>query len=262
MIPISLKILFAGLLGVIIGSFLNVVIYRGPVIWGLIDDDSRGNLAVPRSKCPSCGHPIKSHHLIPILGYLLVRGNCAHCHAAISLRYPMVELLGGLVCALTVAIVTPFPNAILASVFLWGLIALAFIDSETGFLPDALTIPLALMGLVVNAFGIFIPFTDAIIGAVIGYLTFKTISWVFLKLRGIDGLGGGDAKLLAALGGWTGWAALPMIVLAASVVTLMAIGLLKLTGREISNTTPIPFGPALAAAGAITFLVQPFVIAH
>lgn len=244
---------FAGLL---IGSFLNVVIWRGPAMWGLIDDEARGDLVKPRSYCPSCKAPVKRISMIPVLGYLTLKGKCASCNAAISPRYPIVELLGA-AAAVAAAMLFGFTvTALLAALFFWTLIALAFIDAETGFLPDALTLSLLALGLAANAIDLFAALPDALIGAIAGYLIFRLIGALFHRLRGVEGLGQGDAKLLGALGAWLGWQALAPLVFAGAMLALIAVGAMRISGRIISNDTPIPFGPALAAAGAFAMIAN------
>ncbi len=241
-----------------VGSFLNVVIYRGPSMWGLLDDDdnNRGSLLAPRSYCPHCRQKIPFWRLIPIVSFLIQRGRCAACEGAISIRYPIVEAAS--LAVVTVSILTfGFTlGALLSAVLGWFLIALAMIDLETGYLPDWLTIPLVLVGLGANAGSLFTSPTDAVIGALLGFFVFTLIGIVFKRLRGYEALGGGDAKLLAALGAWGGWMILPPVVLIASLTTLAVIGLLHFTGKTINSTTPIPFGPGLCLAGYGVFLVS------
>lgn len=236
--------------GAILGSFLNVVIYRGPVLWNLIDAPPRGNLALPRSYCPVCRAPIRSRHLIPLIGFLLLRGKCAACSAPIPLRYPTVELLGAIAALAAVMVFGFTMTALLGLVFWLTLIALAFIDAETGYLPDMLTLPLLALGLGANAFSLFTPLINAGLGAVIGYAVFRLIDVVFLRLRGVEGLGQGDAKLLAAIGAWLGWTALPSVVFLAALLALLGVLAQSLSGVKVGRDTAVAFGPALAAAGA------------
>lgn len=248
----------AFLFGLLVGSFLNVVIYRGPALWGLGDSESksRGDFIAPRSYCPSCGKQIRAVDLVPVASYVLLRGKCRACKAHIPLRYPIVELLGGAAALLSVAVYGPTIEAGLAAFFLFTLIALAFIDHETGYLPDALTLPLAAAGLAANITGRFASIGAALIGAAAGFVAFWALAAAYRALRGREGLGGGDAKLLAALGAWGGWTMLAPTVFAASVLALAAVAVGALMGRRIDRTTPVRFGPALCAAGAAVFLVM------
>jgi len=241
--------------GAIMGSFLNVVIQRGPVLWKLIDAPDRGNFAFPRSSCPSCGEAIRITHLMPLVSYVMLRGKCAACSAPISLRYPLVELAGAL-SALVALVVFGFTlSALFAFTFFLFLIALGVIDFETGFLPDALTLPLVVLGLIASAAGLFgVSLLDSFLGGLIGYGAFRLIDLLFLRLRGIEGLGQGDAKLLAAIGAWLGWAALPPVVFLAAVMALLGVAVMAAGGVKVGRETPIAFGPALAAAGALALI--------
>lgn len=240
--------LFLGLVflaGLTVGSFLNVVIHRGPSMWGLIDDAPRGDLVRPGSYCPSCRAPLGFRNLVPLASYLAQRGKCAACGAPIRWRYPLVEFLGGASAVLAVVVFGWTPAAALAAIAAFVLIALAFIDLETGYLPDALTLPLGALGLGANAFNMFVPITDAVIGAVAGYITFWAIGAVYRSMRKREGLGLGDAKLLAAIGAWTGWISLPVVIFIAAALTL-AVAALR--GRAKADDA-LPFGPGLCAAG-------------
>lgn len=245
----------ATVLGLLIGSFLNVVIHRGPAIWKLVDDDRRrGDLVAPRSYCPACGAQIKTLHLIPLLGFALTGGKCTACNAPISWRYPIVELLGAAAALGAYWLFGASLAAAAAAILFWSLIALAVIDFETGFLPDAITLPLALIGLAVNAWaGLFATWQAALIGAVAGYAVFWLIAEIFYRLRGVEGLGLGDAKLLGALGAWMGWQTLPAIVFIGSIIGLVLALTMRASGRKISAQTALPFGPALAISGAAVF---------
>lgn len=240
--------LFLGLVflaGLTVGSFLNVVIHRGPSMWGLLDEAPRGDLVRPGSYCPSCRMPLRFCNLIPLASFLWQRGRCAACGAPISRRYPLVELLGGAGAVLSVIVFGWTLAAAFAAIAAFALITLAFIDLETGYLPDALTLPLAALGLGVNAFGAFVPIVDALIGAAAGFLVFWAIGAVYRSMRKREGLGLGDAKLLAAIGAWTGWALLPIVIFVAAALTL-AVAALR--GRA-SAEEALPFGPGLCAAG-------------
>lgn len=247
----------AAAFGAVIGSFLNVIIYRGPVSWRLVDDESRGNLVAPRSYCPSCRAQIRSGHLIPLASYVMMGGKCADCSAPIPIRYPLVELAGALAAITALALFGLSLNAAGAFVFFMFILALGVIDLETGYLPDMLTLPLLALGIVANAFDLFnAALGTAVLGVVIGYGAFRLVDMVFLRLRGIEGLGQGDAKLLAAIGAWFGWPVLPPVVFLAAILALGAIGIAALRGAKIERETPIPFGPALAAAGALAMIAN------
>lgn len=237
-------IFFAGLT---VGSFLNVVIHRGPVLWGLVDAPSRGDLVKPRSYCPACKAPLRVANLVPLASYLAQRGKCARCGSPISARYPVVEALGAVVAVWSVMSFGWTPAALAASLFGFSLIALAFIDLETGYLPDAITLPLIGAGLAANAAGLFASFQDALIGAAAGGAVFWGVSALYARIRKREGLGLGDAKLLAAIGAWTGWFGLPAVILIAALGTLAAVAL----RRGVAADEAIPFGPGLCAAGFI-----------
>jgi len=253
----------AAVVGLCIGSFLNVVIHRLPRMlergWQEQCAELRGetaapepryNLMVPRSACPACGHKITAAENIPVVSWLALRGKCSACGAAISARYPLVELLGGLLAAGAIYRFGPTWQGIAACAFLWTLLALTFIDFDTQLLPDDLTLPLLWGGLLANLYGLFVPLREAVIGAIAGYLTLWTIYWLFKLIRGKEGMGYGDFKLLAALGAWLGWKMLPLIVLGSSVVgAFIGISLVVFKGRD--HNIPLAFGPYLAIAGMI-----------
>jgi leader peptidase (prepilin peptidase)/N-methyltransferase len=253
----------AGILGLVVGSFLNVVIHRIPKMMQRESDNyvaqesgkplphtERYDLMLPRSCCPHCGHQITALENIPVLSWLALRGKCSECKAPISPRYPIVEALTGILSA---GLVWHFGSGIagIASlVFVWLLVALTFIDADTRLLPDDLTLPLLWLGLLVNLNGAFVPLSDAVIGAAAGYLSLWLVYWAFKLLTGKEGMGYGDFKLLAALGAWMGWKMLLPIILLSSVVgAVVGICLIVFTRRGRDN--PIPFGPYLAAAGLI-----------
>ena len=256
----TLTALFVGLC---VGSFLNVVVHRLPKMlergWHAQCAELRGetpapepayNLVVPRSACPACGHQITALQNIPVISWLVLGGRCASCKARISARYPVVEILGGLLAAYAIWRFGATPRGVAACVLLWSLLALTMIDLDTQLLPDDLTLPLLWAGLIVNLGGLFAPLADAVIGAVAGYLSLWTIYWLFKLIRGKEGMGHGDFKLLAALGAWLGWQVLPVIVLLSSVVgAVIGIALIVFKGRD--NNLPLAFGPYLAIAGAI-----------
>jgi leader peptidase (prepilin peptidase)/N-methyltransferase len=256
----------AALLGLFVGSFLNVVIARLPVMmereWQAEMAESRGspitgaerfNLVTPRSRCPHCKHPVSALENIPLVSFLFLRGRCRHCRSSISLRYPLVELL---TAGLSACVAWHFGYSLAtagALVFVWVMIALAFIDFDTRLLPDSLTLPLLWMGLAFNLLTGRVPLENAVIGAMAGYLFLWLVYWSFKLMTGKEGMGYGDFKLLAAIGAWLGWQALPLTVVLASVAGALAgIGLVAL-GRHRRNT-PMPFGPFLAAAGLLVLL--------
>lgn len=270
-IPILLAILFLA-----IGSFLNVVIHRLPIMlerdWQthareLLDmaPESSGseepfNLAVPRSQCPQCKRPIKLRHNIPVASWLILRARCPYCSFRIPIRYPLVEatmVLAGL-CVLHAFGYQWLTVALLF--YTSSLIALGCIDMETQLLPDEITIPLLWGGLLTALFFGHISPADSIIGAVVGYTALWLVYWAFKLLTGREGMGHGDFKLLAALGAWLGWQALPAVVLIASITGLLyaAIALVK---GAIRRDQPIPFGPFLAAAGWVTLMFREQLIA-
>jgi leader peptidase (prepilin peptidase) / N-methyltransferase len=270
--------ILAGVVGLAIGSFLNVVIHRFPKMmereWRaqcaeLIEangpatastksekgekseaDTGRYNLLTPRSSCPGCGHAIGILENIPVLSYALLGGKCSACKRPIGLRYPIVELITALAFA-GAALKFGFGlAAVSAMVLLAGLIALSFIDFDTQFLPDDLTLPLLWVGLLVNMNGAFVDLQSAVIGAIAGYLSLWSVYWLFKLATGKEGMGFGDFKLLAAMGAWLGWKALPFIILASAFVgAIFGIGLIVLAKR--GKEVPMPFGPYLAIAGII-----------
>jgi leader peptidase (prepilin peptidase)/N-methyltransferase len=255
-----------------IGSFLNVVIYRVPVMlqreW---EDQARDileidapeptggepfNLLKPRSRCPQCSHQITALENIPVLSWLLLRGKCSACSTRIPFRYPAVELLTS-ICSVTVITLFGFTwLGLYACLFTWMLIALTYIDYDTTLLPDQITYPLLWLGLIANGFtaGI-VPLHDAVVGAVAGYLFLWCTYWVFKLLTGKEGMGYGDFKLLAALGAWLGWQALPTIVVIAAVLGLLYALTRIFTARQ-SSSEPIPFGPFLASAGWASLVIR------
>ena len=262
-----------------VGSFLNVAIYRLPVMmkrdWRaqaaeVLEmststgpthhaDESPFNLAVPRSRCPNCGTAISAWHNIPVLSWLWLRGRCAHCSVPISARYPFVEVLTAIASLTVIANLGYTWIGFAALVFTWAIITLTFIDFDTQLLPDQITLPLLWLGLIVNlSSGGFVDLPSAVVGAVAGYLVLWSIYWAFKLITGKEGMGYGDFKLLAALGAWFGWQALPVLVLISSVVGIALGGTLMLIRR---NRDPIPFGPYLAIAGWVTLLAHDRVIA-
>lgn len=266
----GMPLLLAGVafvLGCVIGSFLNVVCLRLPVImerdWrkqccDLLaveseHDDSTYNLAFPPSRCPHCGHTIRAWENIPVLSYICLRGRCSGCKTRISLRYPVVEFACGLVSA---AVAWRFGlgwQCVAALGLTWSLLTLAIIDFDTQLLPDDITLPLLWAGLLVALAGVTVPLRDAVIGAMVGYLILWLVYWIFKLVTGREGMGYGDFKLLAAMGAWMGWQSLPIIILLSSCVGAIT-GILLIVVRGRDRQLPIPFGPYLAAAGWINLL--------
>ena len=245
--------------GALAGSFLNVVIHRGPALWGLVDtpDGDLGSLLGPRSYCPKCRAPISYLHLIPIVSFLALRGRCAACSDKIPARYPIVEFVAALHAVVAVALFDLTAAAAFTALFGWILLGLTVIDWETGYLPDWLTSALALGGLAANLFALFTPLMDALIGAAAGVFVFWAIGAIWRRWRGVEALGLGDAKLLGALGAWMGWEALPIIVLTGSLASLAGVALSRLRGSEIGAGDAIPFGPGLAFGGYLVFIATP-----
>ncbi|MDH5446358.1 MAG: A24 family peptidase [Gammaproteobacteria bacterium] len=263
------------ILGLIVGSFLNVVIHRLPVMlksqWSkdcklflaengdlkLEQDVTREepvfNMLRPRSRCPQCGTQIKAWENIPVISYLLLRGKCSRCSAPISIRYPIVEILSALM-ALVVAIhFGPGWQAVLAILLSWALICLSYIDYDHQYLPDNITLPFLWLGLLVNLNGLFTDIGSAVIGSMAGYLILWSIYKIFKTVTGKEGMGYGDFKLLAMAGAWLGWQVLPAIILMSSVVGAL-FGISMILFRRHDKSKPIPFGPYLAIATWIALL--------
>lgn len=267
-------IISAGVLGLLVGSFLNVVIYRLPKMmerdWRqqcieFLGDENikdsakknvgpeKFNLVTPNSTCPSCGHKIKPWENIPVISYLFLRGKCSACKTSISLRYPIIELVTGIFSA--VAIYTFGANAtgLACLIFTWCLVALTMIDFDTQLLPDSITLPLLWLGLIANSFGLFTSLDSALWGAIGGYLSLFSVYWLFKLLTGKEGMGFGDFKLLGALGAWLGWQMLlQIIMLSAAAGAVIGISMIVIRGRD--KNIPIPFGPYLAIAGWIALM--------
>ncbi len=257
------------ILGALVGSFLNVVIFRLPkrmhYEWQQQCLDIMGTesstvqtpppgLIRPASHCPSCGHNILPWHNIPILSYLLLRGHCAYCQRRISLRYPLIELLAALTAAISAIILGWGAQLSVALILGWALIILAFIDFDQQLLPDQITLPLLWLGLFCNVqWQVFSTPTQALYGAMVGYLSLWLIYQLFKLLTGKEGMGYGDFKLLAMLGAWLGWQRLPTVILLAAVVGTV-ISLALMAAKQQGRDTPIPFGPFLATAGWFTLL--------
>lgn len=255
------------LLGLCVGSFLNVVAYRLPKIMEqefrrdareflLLPprpERTRFSLSSPPSSCPGCGTRIKPWHNLPVLGWLILRGRCAACSKRISIEYPVVELLTGLfsvVCAWRFGF---SPQLLAALVLTWALVALTVTDLHTMYLPDNITLPLLWLGLLLSLKPVFVDPVSAIVGAVAGYLLLWSIFWAFKLLTGKEGMGYGDFKLLAALGAWMGWQTLPQMVLLSAVVGA-AVGLSLMALRKAEWSSKIPFGPYIAGAGWIALI--------
>ncbi|MEN3157605.1 A24 family peptidase [Alkalimonas sp. NCh-2] len=256
------------LLALLVGSFLNVVIYRLPKMMELswqqdyqayFQPDAahanaqRYNLAVPRSACPSCQAPIAAWDNIPILSWLWLKGRCRHCGTRISARYPLVEGLTGLLSVVLAWQFGPTLETLVYLLVLWSLIALSFIDLDTMLLPDQITLPLLWLALLFSLSSYGPTPADAIIGAAAGYLSLWSVYWAFKLLTGKEGMGYGDFKLLAVFGALLGWQQLPLIILLSSAVgAVFGSVLLLVQGKD--KSTPIPFGPYIAVAGFIAML--------
>jgi leader peptidase (prepilin peptidase)/N-methyltransferase len=273
--PVALFIV-AGLLGLLVGSFVNVVAYRLPVMmeraWRAqaedlksqpftppphVADGTRFDLWWPPSACPGCGTAIAAHHNVPVLGFLWLRGRCARCGAKISARYPVVEAFAALLALAVAYVFGPTWQTIAALGFVWTLLALTLIDLDHKLLPDSMTLPLMWAGLLVNVpfngGGLFAPLSSSVLGAAAGYLALWSVYKLFKLLTGKEGMGYGDFKLLAAIGAWLGWQLLPVVILLSAVVgSVVGIALIAFGGR--SSQTTIPFGPYLAGAGVIAML--------
>jgi len=272
--PLFIAVVFAFCL--IIGSFLNVVIYRLPIMmereWREQCEEmaksptvtevpeERFDLVVPRSRCPSCGQLIKAWQNIPVVSYLILGGKCAKCGESISARYPIVEMMTAVLAALCAWRFGVGPEAIMAIVLTLALVPVAMIDADTQLIPDSIVLPLIWIGLamslyhpVVGAETLFVAPHDAIVGAMAGYLSLWSIYWLFKLVTGKEGMGYGDFKLLAALGAWLGWQQLPLIILMSAVVGAI-VGIAIMVIRKHERSVPIPFGPYLAAAGWISML--------
>lgn len=276
---IALSFIFAAT----IGSFLNVVIHRFPVMmkreWQQecnqylqeyhedivkkIGVDSlnkpidafpeKYNLVVPGSACTKCKTSIKPWHNLPVLGWLMLKGKCAACHAPISARYPIIEFITGLLIATLAWHFGPSWQFVFASILTFVLVALTGIDLDEMLLPDQMTLPLLWLGLIINLNHTFASPTDAIIGAAAGYLSLWSIFWLFKILTGKEGMGYGDFKLLAVFGAWLGWQMLPLVILLSSLVGAV-VGITMIVSKRLKQGNPIPFGPYIAAAGWIALL--------
>ncbi len=273
--PVALLIV-AALVGLVVGSFLNVVAYRIPIMmeraWRVqceelksqpftppphVGDGARFDLWWPPSTCPGCGNPIAAQHNVPVVGFLWLKGRCSACGAKISARYPIVEAFAAILALAVAYVFGPTWQTVAALGFAWTLLALTLIDLDHKLLPDSLTLPLLWAGLLVNlpfnGGGLFAPLTASVIGAAAGYLALWSVYKLFKLITGKEGMGYGDFKLLAAIGAWLGWQLLPVVILLSALVgSVVGIGLIVFGGR--SSQSAIPFGPYLAAAGFIALL--------
>ncbi|MFO0524018.1 MAG: prepilin peptidase [bacterium] len=262
----ALWIGIAVLFGLSIGSFLNVVVYRLPKMmereWAAQCAELSGqapeeqptfNLAKPRSRCPSWRVAIGALQKLPRVRWVALRGRCAACGVAIPKRYPLVELATGAIAGFLAWHYGFGPAAVLAFVFCATLLALALIDFDTQLLPDGLTLPLIWAGLLVNIWGVFAPLQEAVVGAVAGYLSLWTVYWAFKLVTGKEGMGYGDFKLLAAIGAWLGWQALPLVILLSSLAGAV-IGIGLIAAARLGRSVPMPFGPYLVIAGAVALV--------
>ncbi len=259
-------VLCALLLGLLVGSFINVVIHRLPIMmqrdWRAqarevlelpAEPAATFNLVLPHSHCPHCDHQIRAWENVPLVSWLALRGKCSACRAPISRRYPLVELLCGLLSAYVAWHFGFSWQAGAMLVLTWGLLAMSMIDIDHQLLPDAIVLPLLWLGLIVNGFGLVAPLSDALWGAIAGYLSLWSVYWLFKLVTGKEGMGYGDFKLLAMLGAWGGWQVLPLTILLSSVVGAV-LGSLMLRLQKAESGTAIPFGPYLAIAGWIALL--------
>ncbi len=267
----------AGFIGLLVGSFLNVVIHRLPKMmereWRAQCDELNEhsdtgsapvsgkhpapyNLHTPRSACPHCDHQITALENIPLLSYLALRGKCRGCGAAISLRYPIVEAVSGILSAYAAWHFGFGVAALAAILLLWALIALTFIDFDTQLLPDDITLPLLWLGIIFNLYGTFTNLSNAVVGAIAGYLVLWSVYWLFKLATGKEGMGYGDFKLLAAIGAWLGWSMLPLVIMLSSVVGAV-VGIILIIAANHGRNIPIPFGPYLAGGGLIALFWGP-----
>lgn len=262
----------AGVLGLMVGSFLNVVIHRLPKMmerdWKmqcaelLETTDTKSpppatyNLQTPRSACPHCNHPISALENIPLFSYLFLRGKCKKCKHHISIRYPVVEAISGILSAFAAWHFGYGLAAVFAILFIWVMIALTFIDFDTQLLPDDITLPLLWMGIIINSFNTFATLQNSVAGAIAGYLVLWSVYWLFKLVTGKEGMGYGDFKLLAAIGAWLGWTMLPLVIMLSSVVGAI-VGITLIIATRHGRNIPIPFGPYLAGGALIALFWGP-----
>ncbi len=268
--PLSFYI-FVALFSLIIGSFLNVVVYRLPQMmhntWytdcrEFLADELKDvpakkitplTLSIPNSTCPKCDHKIRFYENIPVISWLFLRGKCSQCKNSIAARYPLVEAATALLSVVTAMQFGVSIETLLLLILTWGLICLTLIDFDHMLLPDQIVMPLLWLGLLVNLQGTFVPLTDAVIGAAVGYMSLFSIFWLFKVLTGREGMGHGDFKLFALFGAWVGWQLLPLLILMASVVGAV-VGISLMLFKNHQREQAIPFGPYLAVSGWITLL--------
>ena len=274
------------LLGLAAGSFINVVAFRLPrmmeAAWraechAILEEDSPGmepsggsasgetgaerfDLVHPPSACPACRHRIPARENVPVVSYVMLGGRCSACGWRIPVRYPVIEICGAIVACMAAARFGPGAEAAGAALLGWGLLAVSAIDVETRLLPDSITLPLLWLGLAFNLFDTFVPLHEGVIGAIAGYLSLRIVYHGFKRLTGREGMGYGDFKLLAALGAWLGWTAIPFILVLASLAGTIA-GLSLVMRGQASRDTPLPFGPCLAAAGLIMLYFGDVIVA-
>ncbi len=264
----GLFVAWVSVAGLVVGSFLNVVIYRLPKMmeraWrqecramfepdAPADDDARFDLIQPGSRCPACGHRIRPWENVPILSWLALRARCSACGVRISARYPLVELAAGVAAGVVAANFGVTWECLGALLLTWSLIALTMIDFDHQLLPDSITLPMLWLGLVFSVFAATITPVDAILGAAAGYLSLWSVYWLFKLATGKEGMGYGDFKLLAMLGAWLGWQSLPAIILLSAIVGAV-VGIALILAQRLGRQVPMPFGPYLAAAGWIALL--------
>ncbi|GAA5317760.1 MAG: type IV prepilin peptidase/methyltransferase PilD [Candidatus Pelagadaptatus aseana] len=254
------------LLGLVVGSFLNVVIHRVPLMmqnsWKRdccellqqpAPDIKKISLVYPNSRCPSCEAPIRAWQNIPVISYLFLGGKCANCKTSISKRYPIIELVTGILSGFLAYTFGPTEQLLYTLILTWALISLTMIDIDHQLLPDNITLPLLWLGIIANISGTFTDLESSILGAIFGYLSLWFVYWLFKLVTGKEGMGFGDFKLLAALGAWMGWQALPQIIILSSVVgAVIGIAGILIQGRD--KNVAIPFGPYLAIAGWIALI--------
>ncbi|NRF83795.1 prepilin peptidase [Burkholderia gladioli] len=260
-VPTPIRSGLIALIGLVIGSFLTVVIHRLPIMltreWESrerhvdADTTSRYNLAVPRSGCPECGHQLRAWENVPVLSYLLLRGRCSQCRTAIHWRYPLIEILSAVLAVCVMLRFGVSVKALAGYLFGAGLLTLACIDAETGLLPDVITLPMIAAGLAFNLAGTFTPFRTAVLGAVAGYAVLAVVLYAARAIGGRDGLGFGDLKLSAAISAWFGLASVSQVFLV-SFVLAAAHGALLVARGKASSDDAMPFGPFIAVAGVFT----------
>lgn len=260
-VPMSIRSGLVALVGLVIGSFLTVVIHRLPIMlareWASrehhveAEASGRYNLVVPRSGCPECGHQLRARENVPVLSYLFLRGRCSQCRAAIHWRYPLIEILSAMLAVFVMLRFGVSVKALAGYLFGASLLTLACIDAETGFLPDVITLPMIAVGLAINFAGVFTTFRAAVVGAAVGYAVLAVVLYAARAIGGRDGLGFGDLKLFAAIGAWFGVASVSQVFLV-SFVLAAAHGVLLIMRGDASSDDAMPFGPFIAIAGVFT----------